>query len=126
MNASTDPSPIPPQQRIFVVEDEFLIRMLIEDMLADLGYAVAGVAGRIDEAEELARTIDCDLAVLDVNLEGSDVFPVADILAGRGVPFVFVSGYGARVLPESYRGRLTLQKPFQIDDLKRTLSDALL
>jgi CheY-like chemotaxis protein len=108
-------------QRILVVEDEFLIRMLLEDMLEELGYAVAGVAGRLDEATEMANSGAFDVAILDVNLDGEDVFPVADILAKRGVPFVFVTGYGGRGLPEPYCSRLTLQKPFQIDDLGKAL-----
>jgi CheY-like chemotaxis protein len=109
-------------RRILVVEDEFLIRMLLEDMLSDLGYELAGVAGRVDEAAELARTVDVDLAILDVNLDGHDVYPVADILIERGVPFVFVSGYGGRGLAEAYRERPTLQKPFQLEELQKTLA----
>jgi CheY-like chemotaxis protein len=108
-------------RRILIVEDEFLIRMLLEDMLVDLGYELAGVAGRLDEAANLARTAEIDLAILDVNLDGEDVYPVADILIGRGVPFVFVSGYGGRGLPEAYSGRPTLQKPFQLDELEKIL-----
>jgi CheY-like chemotaxis protein len=115
------PSRARSDQRVLVVEDEFLIRMLLEDMLDELGYAVAGVAGRLEEAAEMAKSGVFDLAILDVNLDGEDVFPVADILAGRGVPFVFVTGYGGRGLPEPYGSRPTLQKPFQIDDLGRTL-----
>jgi CheY-like chemotaxis protein len=109
-------------RRILIVEDEFLIRMLLEDMLGDLGYDVAGVAGRVDEAAELARTKEIDLAILDVNLDGHDVYPVADILIQRGVPFVFVSGYGGRGLPEAYSDRPTLQKPFQLDELEKALA----
>ena len=109
------------KRRILVVEDEFLIRMLLEDMLDELGYGVAAVAGRINEATDVARTGEYDLAILDVNLDGEDVYPVAEILADRGVPFVFVTGYGGRALPEPFRNRPTLQKPFQIDDLSRTL-----
>lgn len=111
--------------RILVVEDEFLIRMLLEDMLADLGYALAGVAGRLDEATQLAKTADFDLAILDVNLDGQDVYPVADLLSSRGVPFMFVTGYGGRGLPEKYRSRPTLQKPFQLDELNKTLAQLL-
>jgi CheY-like chemotaxis protein len=110
------------RRRILVVEDEFLIRMLLEDMLTELGYELAGVAGRVDEAAELAKTKEIDLAILDVNLDGSDVYPVADILIQRGVPFVFVSGYGGRGLPEAYSDRPTLQKPFQFDELEKTLA----
>lgn len=121
MNAAADPSS-QSGRRILVVEDEFLIRMLLEDMLVDLGYELAGVAGRVDEAAELAKTKDFDLAILDVNLDGHDVFPVADIIGKRGLPFMFVTGYGGRGLPDAYRARPTLQKPFQLDELKRMLA----
>jgi CheY-like chemotaxis protein len=120
-SAVAGPSEARSDQRILLVEDEFLIRMLLEDMLEELGYAVAGVAGRLDEATELAKSGAFELAILDVNLDGEDVFPVADILASRGVPFVFVTGYGGRGVPEPYCSRPTLQKPFQIDDLRKTL-----
>jgi CheY-like chemotaxis protein len=112
----------PPSCRVLVVEDEFLIRMLLEDMLSDLGHAVAAAAGSVGEATELAKTSDFDLAILDVNLDGRDVYPVADILVSRGVPFIFVTGYGGRGLPEAYRERPTLQKPFQLEDLRKTLA----
>ena len=112
-------------RRILVVEDEFLIRMLLEDMLVDLGYEMAGVAGRVDEAIELAKTRDFDLAILDVNLDGHDVYPVADLISSRGLPFMFVTGYGGRGLPDAYRERPTLQKPFQLDELKRMLAQLL-
>jgi CheY-like chemotaxis protein len=118
----TNPKHYAAERRIFVVEDEFLIRMLLEEMLDDLGYTIAATAARIDEAAELARTIECDLAVLDVNLEGHAVYPIADILQGRGLPFVFVTGYGEQGLPEAYRDCPTLQKPFQIEDLGRALA----
>jgi CheY-like chemotaxis protein len=107
--------------KVFVVEDEFLIRMLLEDMLADLGHEIAAVAGSVNEAVELAKSSAFDLAILDVNLDGRDVYPVADILTDRGLPFVFVTGYGGRGLPEPYRERPTLQKPFQLEDLRTTL-----
>lgn len=108
-------------RRIFVVEDEFLIRMLLEDMLTDLGHKVAAVAGRVDEASQIARTVECDLAILDVNLDGQEVFPVADILAERGRPFIFVTGYGGGGLPPNYQNRPTLQKPFQLEDLSKAV-----
>jgi CheY-like chemotaxis protein len=125
MNSAADPASPQTGRRILVVEDEFLIRMLLEDMLTDLGYELVGVAGRVDEAAELAKTKDFDLAILDVNLDGHDVYPVADLISKRGLPFMFVTGYGGRGLPESYRGRPTLQKPFQLDELKRMLAHLL-
>jgi CheY-like chemotaxis protein len=108
--------------RIFVVEDEYLIRMLLEDMLTDLGYSIAAAAGNLTEASSLAKSVEMDVAILDVNIDGEEIFPVADILAARGKPFVFVTGYGGQGLPDPYRGRPALQKPFQIDDLKNTLA----
>jgi len=125
MASAAEPASPKIGRRILVVEDEFLIRMLLEDMLVDLGYDLVGVAGRVDEALELAKTKDFDLAILDVNLDGRDVYPVADLITKRGLPFMFVTGYGGRGLPDAYRGRPTLQKPFQLDELKRMLAQLL-
>ena len=112
-------------KRVLIVEDELMIRMLLEDMLSELGYSIAAEAGRIDEALEAAKTAEFDLAILDVNLNGETVAPVAEALAARGCPFVFATGYGERGLPEPYRDRPTLKKPFQLDSLKQTLQSAL-
>ena len=111
--------------RILIVEDEYLIRMLLEDMLADLGYQIAAAVGTIKEASELAATAAFDLAILDVNLDGKEVFPVAEILAKRNLPFVFVTGYGENSLPDPFRGRPALQKPFQAEQLKSALASLL-
>jgi CheY-like chemotaxis protein len=113
------------QPRILVVEDEYLIRMLLDDMLADLGYAVAAAVGSIAEARGLAEAGEFDVAILDVNLDGEPIYPIADILAKRGQPFVFVTGYGERSLAEPYRDRPTLQKPFQAEQLQKTLAALL-
>ena len=111
--------------RLLVVEDEYLIRMLLEDMLTDLGYEVAAAVGTIAEASELAASGDFNAAILDVNLDGQEIYPVAEILAKRGLPFVFVTGYGERSLTEPYHDRPALQKPFQIDQLKAALDELL-
>jgi CheY-like chemotaxis protein len=113
------------QKRVLVVEDEYLIRMLLEDMLADLGYGVAAAVGTVAEASALAASGDFNAAILDVNLDGQEIFPVADILAGRSLPFVFVTGYGERSLPDRYRDRPALQKPFQVEQLSTTLATML-
>jgi CheY-like chemotaxis protein len=118
-DATTSPA------RILVVEDEYLIRMLLEDMLADLGHTVAAAVGTIAEAKEAAATGEFDCAMLDVNLDGQQIFPVADILMQRGLPFVFVTGYGEGSLPEAYRGRPSLQKPFHAEKLEQTLNGLL-
>ena len=111
--------------RVLVVEDEYLIRMLLEDMLNELGYAPAAAAGNLAEACDLASNGDFHAAILDVNLDGQEIFPVADILKERGLPFVFVTGYGERSLPEPYRDRPTLQKPFQAEQLGAALGGLL-
>ena len=113
------------RRHIFVVEDELMIRMLLEDMLGELGYTVAAAAANMNEALEAAKNADFDLAILDVNLNGEPVSPVADALVARGVPFVFATGYGEHGLPEPYRDRPTLKKPFQLDGLKLVLQNAL-
>ena len=86
--------------RVLVVEDEYLIRMLLEDMLDELGYRVAAAVGTISEAASIATSGEFNAAILDVNLDGQEIYPVADILAKRGLPFVFVTGYGERSLPD--------------------------
>jgi CheY-like chemotaxis protein len=108
-------------KRVLVVEDELMIRMLLQDMLADLGYTLAGEAGRVEEALALARQGEFDVAILDVNLNGQPISPVVDVLIERRVPFVFATGYGQRGVPEPYRGTPTLQKPFQVDALARAI-----
>jgi CheY-like chemotaxis protein len=108
--------------RILVVEDEYLIRMLLEDMLTDLGYEIAAAVGTIAEASDVAAKGNFHAAVLDVNLDGQEIYPVAEILAKRGLPFVFVTGYGENSLTEPFRNRPALQKPFQVEQLKTILA----
>jgi CheY-like chemotaxis protein len=125
MTSTPEPQAAMRPKRILVVEDELMIRMLLEDMLGELGYTITATAARLDEALEAARNADFDIAILDVNLNGQPISPVADALAARGMPFVFATGYGERGLPDTYRDRPTLKKPFQLDGLKRTLQSAL-
>lgn len=113
-------------KRILVVEDELMIRMLLQDMLEDLGHTLAGEAGRIDEALALAKQCEFDVAILDVNLNGHPISPVVEILVERGLPFVFATGYGARGVPAAYRQTPTLQKPFQADALAEAIQAAVL
>jgi CheY-like chemotaxis protein len=107
--------------RVLVVEDEMMVSMLIEDMLTDLGCTVVGPASRLDEALELAERGGIDCAVLDVNLGGQPIFPVADLLRQKGAPFAFATGYGDAGLREADRGSPVLQKPFREGDLARVL-----
>jgi CheY-like chemotaxis protein len=112
-------------RRVLVVEDDVMIRMLIEDMLTDLGFAVAAEASKVHEALAAVQSTDIDVAILDVNLSGETTGPVAEALAAQGTPFVFATGYGEYGLPEQFRDRPLLKKPFQIDSLKRMLDAAL-
>jgi CheY-like chemotaxis protein len=118
----TGPSGAAGKRRVLVVEDEMLIGMLLEDMLTDLGHEVAAVVPRLKDAMAAVDHETYDLAILDVHLHGESAFPVAEALIAKGIPFVFATGYGERGLPESYRGRPVLQKPFAKDDLERVLT----
>ena len=111
--------------RIFIVEDESLITMLIEDALADMGCAIAGIASNVDEAMSKVSSLEFDAAILDVNLNGSQTYPVADALAKKGIPFVLSTGYGVAGIPETYQGMPVLGKPFEQSDLQRALRTAL-
>ena len=119
---TASPSATPVSRRVLVVEDEMLIGMLLEDMLADLGHQVVAVVPRVNEALALVQREAFDLAILDVHVNGQPVFPVADSLVERGIPFVFATGYGERGLPEHYRDRPILQKPFAKDDLAKMVT----
>src|SRR5258708_7085964 len=125
MTSAMQPQSATPAKRILVVEDELMIRMLLEDMLGELGYTVAAEAARIEEALDAAKNADFDLAILDVNLNGQPISPVADALVARGMPFVFATGYGERGLPQPYRRPPTPKKPFPMDGLQQMLQTAL-
>jgi len=102
--------------KVLVVEDEPLVAMALEHMLADSGSAVIGPASSLKQGLRLIHEEAVDGAVLDVNLCGEMVFPLADALAGQGVPFVYVTGYG-KLLRDSNHGRPVLQKPYSKDQL---------
>ncbi len=111
--------------RVFIIEDESLVSMLIEDMLVDLGCTVAGFASRCSEALAKSASLSFDAVILDVNLDGFPAYPIAEALGARGIPFVFVTGYGASGLPEAFHGVPVLAKPFRREDLRKTLELAL-
>ena len=110
--------------RLLVVEDEAMVAMLVEDMLEDLGCVVVAVAGNVAAAIAIAGQHDAvfDGALLDVNLGGEMVFPVADALARRGVPFVFATGYGRAGIEERFLDAPVICKPFGFESLRIALS----
>lgn len=118
-------APRPPRGSVFLVEDEVMIRMMVADMLEELGYTVAAEAGEIGEAMRLAESTYFDVAILDVNVNGKVISPVADLIKARNRPFIFATGYGSSGLPEDYRDRPALQKPFQLETLSRAIDHAL-
>ena len=107
--------------RVLVIEDEGMVAMLVEDMLTDLGHTVGAVASRMRDAIDVAQSGTFDWAILDVNLDGEPSYPVADILKGRGVPFAFATGYGAKGLDIKYGDAPVLAKPFVMADLEKLL-----
>ena len=107
---------------VLLVEDEVMIRMMVADMLEELGYSVAAQAGTVPSAVKLAQTTDFDFAVLDVNLAGSDIGPVADAIAVLNRPFIFATGYGLEGLPPKHRDRPFLNKPFSMENLAEKIS----
>jgi len=107
--------------RVLIVEDEIVVALFLEDLLAEFGYEVAGIVSHLDDA--MARPSDYDIALLDVHLNGRNVFEFADRLAACGTPFVFATGYGARGIPDRHCARPVLQKPFRPDELKRALEE---
>jgi CheY-like chemotaxis protein len=115
-----------PGLRVLVVEDEGPVAMLLEVMLDDLGCVVAASAASVAEALDFAERGGFDVALLDVNLAGEKVFPVADRLRSLGRPFAFTSGYG----PSGLRPDLTdvpiIQKPYRLCDLQTALTAATL
>lgn len=106
---------------VLIVEDEALIAMLLEEMLDIRGHNVAAHASTLAEGETLASSLDVDVAILDVSLGDETVFPVAELLSERGIPFVFTTGYGTTGMPSAWADRPILGKPYEIDPLIETI-----
>jgi CheY-like chemotaxis protein len=120
------PEPVLVGKRVLIVEDETLVAMLIEGLLEECECSVVGPCNTFEKALEAARTETFDLAVLDVNLRGKMVYPVAELLSERHIPFLFPSGYGDGAIPPGHDAWRVCAKPFKGNDLVKMMSEALL
>ncbi len=109
-------------KRVMVVEDEFILAMLIEEVLTDAGWVVVGPFARVADALSAARTESIDIALLDVDVAREKVFPVAYVLEERGIPFLFVTGYGDSVLPQDRPDWQACTKPYRPEELATRLA----
>ena len=110
--------------KVLIVEDESLVALHIESMLEEIGCQVVASVPRLVKALSLAGSLDIDLAVLDINLAGEVVYPLALRLADRGIPFVFSTGYSSAILPPELRDRPLVKKPVTLDRLKKAVAMA--
>jgi CheY-like chemotaxis protein len=109
-------------RRVLVVEDEMLVLLMIEDMLADLGCQSVTSAATVDKALALINAQVFDVALLDVNLNGNDSHLVAEVLSARGVPFVYSTGNTGQSVRDGYSDRPVLKKPFKYEELAAILT----
>lgn len=112
-------------RRILVVEDSPMIATVLDDMLRDLGCMVVGPVGNVAIAVELAGRETIDAAIIDVNIRGGKVFPAADALAARDIPFLLASGYADWSMPEYLQGRPRLAKPYTAAMVESALRNLL-
>jgi len=111
--------------RILIVEDQAAISILVEDLLVDSGYDVAGTAASMDQALDIARNSVVDGAVLDIQLGDTPVYPLADLLHSIGVPFIFSTGYQGTTIPERFKGVPVVVKPYGSEAFVGALQAAL-
>jgi DNA-binding response OmpR family regulator len=105
------PEDKPQAPRILIVEDEPMLALTLQELLVSAGFAIAGVAGRLENALGLIESVACDAAILDANLANVSASPVAVALAARGVPFIVLSGYSPEQLQGAFPGAKFLRKP---------------
>lgn len=112
--------------RVLLVEDSLLLGEVVKDHLSEVGCEVIGPAGDLEEALRLARSEALDLAVLDIRLGDDESFGVAEALAARGIPFLFLSGYDAQdALPQHLADRPVIGKPFRTEELSTAIQGLL-
>jgi CheY-like chemotaxis protein len=112
-------------RRVLLVEDDPYILLALEEMLTDFGLVVAASARTIPQALRFAKTAAFDIALLDVNIGQERIDPIADIISGRRIPFIFTTGCGRAGLPESFPQQAIVEKPFYVEEILRALRDEL-
>lgn len=116
---------VPHGTRVLVAEDELVVGMLIEDILADAGCVVTGPFSTLADTLAAAAQADVDIAVLDVNVRGEKIYPAAECLAARGIPFFLLTGYGRDGVPANHPEWPACDKPFKTEDLVRMIAEGL-
>ena len=110
---------------ILIVEDEPLIAMMLEDFLESMGHTIRGTCDTVSQALAETEKGGFDLAILDVNLKGESVWPVAAALRDRGTPFVLASGGHVEPPPPEFKNAPMIEKPFTIDRVTPIIEAAL-
>ena len=113
------------ERRVLIIEDEPMLSSSIEEMVRELGCQIVGPAARLDHALTLALQSDIDVAILVINVDGSVIYPVADVLRFRGIPFLVSVEDDFRPLPQRFEGSRTLPKPFSTQALSDALGEVL-
>ena len=108
-------------RRILVVEDSPVVGPFTADLLEELGCEVVGPAPNMAAAREMVEAGEFDAALMDIHIRGERVFPLCEMLASQGVPFVFTSGYADRNMPEKWEDRPRVQKPYTLDQIEKAL-----
>ncbi|QPF83810.1 response regulator [Bradyrhizobium genosp. L] len=125
MNQWIDPAKADFSLEVMVVEDESMVAIMIEDMLEDLGHRVVVTSGSMSKASKIVADASADLAILDVNLNGEETYPLAASLRSREIPFIFATGYGACGIRAEWSDVPVLQKPFQARELAEAIDHAI-
>lgn len=108
-------------RRVLVVEDEMMLLLMIDGMLADMGCESVSAAATVKQALAMIEAQTFDVAMLDLNLNGDRSYLVADELAARGVPFLFATGYSSQSVIDGFGDNPVLRKPYRFEDLVSTL-----
>ena len=112
-------------RRILLVEDSPVLGPFTADLLEDLGCRVIGPAPNMAAARELVDAADFDAALMDIHIRGERVFPLCEALEAKGVPFILTSGYADWTMPDQWRDRPRLQKPYTLEQVAEELSRIL-